>query len=279
MVFHFIEDIETRKSVANIAKAHAPYVMEFVGTFFLTLTIALVGGESLENFIVVGFLGAFAIGWMLAIMVYAGGRISGGHYNPAVTLSVFLSGQVSDLTIFKTLMYFGVQTFGALMGAFIAYGCTKQKGVQPNYDKHGTTDADGVAFTVEFFYTFALCFVVLNTAVAKSQIKDNSFFGFCIGTTVLVGALTCGALSGAVFNPAVATGLFISSAVVGGPKFDSWAIYYVAEFLASVFAAIVFAVLNSDDYFPEEQEGIKSSDGNATKNPLSSTDKSISSDT
>ncbi len=60
------------------------YVVEFIGTFFLVLTIGMVVIEPGA-----GALAPLAIGSALAVMVYAGGHISGGHYNPAVTLAVF----------------------------------------------------------------------------------------------------------------------------------------------------------------------------------------------
>ena len=246
MVLHLVEDAK-RRAFIRLTKRSAPYLMEFIGTFFLTLTVELCNGNAL-NGVSAGSLAPFAIGWMLSVLVYSGGRISGGHFNPAVTFSVLCSGQQSDMTVTKFVFYLIVQTLGGIAGAISGYGMNLKKNIQPGYINEGMTRADHVAFGAELCYTFALCFVVLNCAVSKTQIKDNSFFGFCIGTTVLVGAITVGDLSGGVFNPAVATGLFLSNAAAGGPKMDEWYIYYTAEFFAAFLAACVFCVTNGEEY-------------------------------
>ena len=112
----------------------------------------------------------------------------------------------------------------------------------------------GRAFLAEFLFTFALCWVVLNTATSKHN-QGNSFYGFAIGFTVLVGAIAAGHVSGGQFNPAVATGLFVTNAITGGEYQPHWFLYYTSECLAGVFAGYAFWVCNyTNEYMTEEEK-------------------------
>ncbi|UCC52148.1 MAG: aquaporin, partial [Anaerolineaceae bacterium] len=91
------------------------------------------------------------------------------------------------------------------------------------------------AFLAEFLFTFALVFVVLNVATAKAT-DGNSYFGWAIGFTVLVGAYAVGGISGGVFNPAVALGGSIMNMFAWS---NIW-LYLLAQLLAGVAAAYVF---------------------------------------
>jgi aquaporin Z len=82
----------------------------------------------------------------------------------------------------------------------------------------------GKALVVEFLFSFALCYVVLNVATSKDH-ADNSFYGLAIGFTVLVGAVAAGSISGAAFNSAVALG----ATVAGLLEWSSIWIYLVAN--------------------------------------------------
>ena len=89
------------------------YVTEFIGTFFLVFTIGMtVMGTKFSD----GVIPPIAIGSALMVMIYAGGHISGGHYNPAVTLGVFLRGKcpIADVPF-----YMAAQVLGALVAAFL----------------------------------------------------------------------------------------------------------------------------------------------------------------
>ena len=94
----------------------------------------------------------------------------------------------------------------------------------------------------EFIFTFALAYVVLNVATAKSN-AGNSFYGLAIGSTVMVGAFTVGPISGGAFNPAVATGC----AYLGLIPWGHYVAYVASELCAGALAAFVFKVLNPDD--------------------------------
>lgn len=198
------------------------YAYEFIGTFFLVLTIGMV---SIAPGVPDGFA-PIAIGTVLAIMIFAGGHVSGGHYNPAVSLAVFLRG--NNISSRDMILYWVVQIAGAIAAALVVM-FLKGGGGEP------ATIIVAPALLSEFLFTFALCFMVLNVATAKGT-EGNSYFGWAIGMTVLVGAYAVGPVSGGAFNPAVAVGITVMSMV-------SWAniwIYLVAQLLAGVVAAYVF---------------------------------------
>lgn len=203
-------------------------VIEAIGAFFLVLTVGMVVIEPGA-----GALAPLAIGSALMIMVYAGGHISGGHYNPAVTLGVFLRGKA---TASELGGYWVAQTFGALLAAF-AVGFLKSGVV------FSAVAFDvGPALLAEFLFTFALVFVVLNVATTRGTV-GNSYYGLAIGFTVMVGAFAVGNVSGAAFNPAVALGVVVMGIVQPG---FIW-VYLIAGLLGGAAAGLLFNALDLDD--------------------------------
>jgi aquaporin Z len=201
------------------------YLVEFIGTFFLVLTIGftVVGGGA-------GDMAPLAIGATLMVMIFAGGHISGAHFNPAVTLAVFLRGKcpVTDV-----VPYWVAQVVGAAAAAGVVIFVKGASAAPP-------LDPDVVkALIVEFLYTFALAYVVLNVATAKAT-AGNSFYGLAIGFTVLAGAYSVGGISGGAFNPAVAVGITIMKLVVPA---KIW-IYFVANLAAGACAAFAFKAVH-----------------------------------
>src|SRR4030095_13507384 len=175
-------------SIRQISTNMKKYVTEFIGTFFLVMGAALAGG-----------IGAAL---SLMIMVYAGGHISGAHYNPAVSLAVWLRGL---LTVAEMLSYWAFQIAGAIVAALVVWRIFEVEGA-------GTcaVPTDGIIKGVlaEVLGTFALAYVVLNVATAKGT-TGNFFYGTAIGGAVLAMATVIGKYSGGAFNPAVAIGLSI----------------------------------------------------------------------
>jgi aquaporin Z len=198
------------------------YITEFIGTFFLVLVVALTGNP-------------LAIGATLMVMIFAGGHISGAHYNPAVTLAVFMRGKVTSQ---DAIAYMVVQIIGAVIAALIAKWYTGDMGV-------ATMDLSGKVVKVfigEVIGTFALAYVVLNVATSKGT-TGNSFYGLAIGFTVFAMATAFGAVSGGAFNPAVATG----ATVVGAFALKNIWIYLIACFGGGFLAALVFNFINEED--------------------------------
>lgn len=203
-------------------------IVETIGTFFLVFTIGMSVGAAPNA----GPLAPIAIGAALMVMIFAGGHISGAHYNPAVSLAVFLRGRS---TLNEMLTYWVAQVIGAIIAALLVLVI---KGAPPA----GGAVNIGAALLVEFLFTFALAYVVLNVATARGT-NGNSFYGLAIGSTVMTGAFAVGAISGGAFNPAVAVGVTVMglSAVV-----NIW-IFLVANLLGGAAAGLLFRYLNPDD--------------------------------
>ena len=202
------------------------YIVEFIGTVFLVLTVGCTGiGAG------AGVIAPLAIGTALMVMVFAGGHISGGHYNPAVTLGVLIRGKVK---VADVVPYWIAQFIAAAVAALLTI-----KGLRAGVPVTAIAPHVGPALLAEFLFTFALVYVVLNSATAEGT-SGNSFYGLAIGMTVMTGAFAVGDISGGAFNPAVALGICILG-------ISSWAniwIYLVANFAAGVVAAVIFQLIN-----------------------------------
>ncbi len=205
------------------------YLTEFIGTMFLVLVVgvAAIGGAA-------GAMAPMAIGTTLMVMVYAGGHISGGHYNPAVTLAVLVRGKIN---LGGAITYWIAQIGGALAAWAIATFIFDVEGADTSAV---TSVAQGLG--AEILGTFALAYVVLNTATAKGT-NGNSFYGLAIGFTVMACAYTFGGFSGGAFNPAVAIGACLMKGFIWA---DLW-IYLVGCLAGGVLAALVFNMNNPDD--------------------------------
>ena len=202
------------------------YIAEFIGTFFLVLTIGCTGiGAS------AGVIAPLAIGAALMVMVFAGGHISGAHYNPAVTLGVLIRGKLKTADV---IPYWIAQCVAAAVAAIVVSKILRAGvAVTPIVPKLGP------ALLAEFLFTFALVYVVLNAATAEGT-SGNSFYGLAIGMTVMTGAFAVGDISGGAFNPAVAIGI----SILGISTWNNIWIYLVADFAAGAAAAIVFNLIN-----------------------------------
>ena len=207
------------------------YAVEFIGTFFLVLTIGMTviapGAEGLAP---------VAIGSALMVMIYAGGHVSGAHYNPAVTLAVFLRGRcpLKDVP-----GYMVSQVVGAAVAAMVV---GMLKGADAMSKVAASSPVVGSALLAEFLFTFALAWVVLNVATAKAT-AGNSNYGLAIGFTVLTGAFAVGSVSGGAFNPAVAVGITMMGLSATA---NIW-IFLVADFAGAAVAAFAFKAINPND--------------------------------
>lgn len=202
------------------------YATEAIGTFFLVLTIGCT--------VTVGpaTLAPLAIGSVLMVMIYAGGHVSGAHYNPAITVAIWLRGRCATSDVGP---YIAAQAAGAIAAAAVVRFLRPEIVVAPHELNIPR------ALVAEGLFTFALAYVILNVATAKAT-AGNSYYGMAIGFTVMAGALAVGDIS-AAFNPAVAIGI----TVLG---LTSWAhlwIYVVACFGGAALAAVVFKQINPQD--------------------------------
>ena len=204
------------------------YIAEFIGTFFLVLTVGCTVIPAAA-----GVIPALAIGTVLMVMIFAGGHISGGHFNPAVTFAIFIRGR---LELKDVVPYWLAQIAAGVIAAFVAMFLVGKSGTPMEI-----TNVPAV-FLAEFLFTFALAYVVLNCATAKGTL-DNSFYGLAIGFTVLAGIFAVGSISGGAFNPAVAIGAAVMKLV----HFQDIWIHIVAELGAGLIAGLIFKFLNPTD--------------------------------
>ena len=212
--------------------------VEFFGTFFFTFTIlccVLLSPNAVLTPIIIGIA--------LAVVVYAGGPISGGHYNPAVSLGIYLIGRMGSK---KTLLYIIFQIFGAsyaalmilLLSAFFDYAPPKEMAVGP-------------LMVAEIIFTTLLIYVVMFCAVSK-RVNGNNYFGLAIGTTVTVGIGAVGTICLTAFNPAVAIALLLTKVAV----FKTVILTIIANVIAAFIACGLFKLLNLDNVEKVEIVGI-----------------------
>jgi aquaporin Z len=218
----------THREKPHVHPVTRKLVVEFVGTFFLVFTV----GASVRSGT---SLAPLAIGSALMVMVYAGGHISGGHYNPAVTVAALVRGRIP---IGEAIGYWIAQLAAGLVAAVVVAAAVTSSHAQA-VAPQGHVMAS--ALIVELLFTFALAYVVLNVATSKDH-PDNSFYGLAIGFTVMVGAVAVGGISGGVFNPAVLLG-----GEVMGLFAWSTLIYLVPQLIAGAAAGLTFRTLNPDD--------------------------------
>ena len=195
-------------------------VVEFVGMFLFVFTVGMATNEAGA-----GALAPLAIGSILMVMVFAGGHVSGGHFNPAVSTAVFLRGRMAAN---EFAAYLVTQFVAAVIaGLVVRY----VGGSQVN----AVVASSGKMLVAEFIFTFALAWVVLHVATARGT-DGNSFYGLAIGFTVVAGAFAVGGISGGAFNPAIALGAMVT----GLFEWSNLWIYLIADFLGAAAAAYAF---------------------------------------
>jgi aquaporin Z len=199
------------------------YITEFVGTFLFVFSIALGVAHA-------GELAPLVIGAALMCAVYMGGHISGGHYNPAVTLAVYLRGRIEGP---EALLYAGFQLAGATLAALVATPLTQSLFVAAPASHAAMLPA----LVVEIVFTFGLCLVVLNVAT-DDEVRGNSHYGLAIGFTVAVAAFAGGPISGGAFNPAV--GLGPALVALGRASIGHVWLYVVGPIFGAILAAATF---------------------------------------
>ena len=208
------------------------YAVEAIGTFFLVFTVGASVGSASP-------FAPLAIGAVLMVMIYAGGHLSGGHYNPAVTLAVLVRRRIG---LRDAVAYWVVQFGAGLLAAAVVRTIVDPARKPTTAAMMLSGHILVAAFVVELLFTFALCYVVLNVATSKHH-PDNSFYGLAIGFTVVAGAFAVGAISGGAFNPAVSLG----AAVMGLFAWPTLWVYVLAQVVAGIAAGVSFLSLNPDD--------------------------------
>jgi len=235
---------------------------ELCGTFFLALTVALgiMGGSPLL---------ALGIASALMVMVYSLGSCSGANFNPAVSTAMLVFGKLgnkdnSAVVVWAT--YCAAQIIGGLWGVWLAIFITTSHKCDAlglpslltyrNDAPKGGPFPDAISVCgAEFFFTFMLVLVFLNTAVVNAP---NSYFGISIGFVMVAAFASVGSISGAMLNPAVTIGLSISvwlwdvdgaetAAGIGQGKNFWFLLYVVVQVAAGAVAALITQFLQDND--------------------------------
>jgi aquaporin Z len=202
--------------------------VEFIGMFLFIFTVGMATEAANRSGAI---LAPFAIGSVLMVLVFAGGHVSGGHYNPAVSTAVFIRGKIKA---HEYAAYVLTQFVAAALGGLLVNAIGGKQTA-------GATASTGKMLVVEFLFTFALAYVVLNVATAKGT-EGNSFYGLAIGFVVVVGAISVGWVSGGAFNPAIALG----ATVIGAFQWAHIWIYLLADFLGGAAAAGAFLYIQGE---------------------------------
>jgi aquaporin Z len=210
---------------------------EFFGTFWLTFggCGAAVLSAAFPQ-LGIGFLGvAFAFGLTVLTMAYAVGHISGGHFNPAVTLGLWSAGRCANKHV---LPYISAQVIGAVAGAAILYLVASGKtGWQPNgFASNGYGELSpnkfglGAAFLTELLTTFFFLFIIIGTT---SKGAATGFAGIPIGFALVLIHLISIPVTNTSVNPARSTG---PALFAGGAYFAQLWLFWVAPILGAMLA-------------------------------------------
>ncbi len=207
------------------------YLVEGIGTFFLVLTVVL----TLNNG--TGLLAPLAIGAALMVMTYAGGAVSGSHFNPAVSLAMLMGGRL-DKNEFP--YYVLAQVLGgfvaALIGVFLL-GC----GNAGSTNIQMRVNDPICALIAEFLGSFLLVYVYLTVMDTRSG-AANSSNGLALGFALITVSYSLGSISGGAFNPAVGIGSIAAGMAAWS---DIW-IYLVGPLLGGAAAATTFQVVTGE---------------------------------
>jgi aquaporin TIP len=227
-------------------------VAEFVGAFTLIFIGAgsIVASEQIHDPSLIGV--AIAHGVAIAVMVSSLGHISGGHFNPAVTLGFLITRRIAPAL---GLVYWLFQLAGAALAALLVRELLPGAATAPSHIGvpaigHGVDS--GAAFGLEAIMTFFLVWVVFATAVDPRG-TFKSIAGLAIGLTITIDILFGGPFTGAAMNPARAFG----PQLVGNHWTDGW-VWYAGPALGGLVAAALYELLYLRPLRPEPVGSVES---------------------
>ena len=238
----------------NITKK---FIAELIGTFFLVFfgtgsaVVTLLIDDGVNHGAAgIGLLGglgdwlAIGLAFGLTVMacIYLFGKISGAHLNPAVTIGLLVSKNIS---LIDSVYYIVAQAIGAVLGSLLLFVCLGAPAV--TIGGLGAT-APGLsvgymqAMIAECIGTFFLMLVVMGVAVDKKA--DPGVAGISIGMTVAAVIIVLGAFTGASINPARTFGPYLMDTLLGGSNlWGFFPIYLVGPIVGAILAALVYGYL------------------------------------
>ena len=211
------------------------YLSEFIGTFALVFagTGAIVVNSQTG---VLGNLGiALVFGFIVTVMIYAIGHVSGAHINPAVTIALFIGKKFDKKQVLPYIIsqLLGA-TFASLLVLTIIGGDSFVGATLPRAGNFMQS------FYLEIALTFFLMFVIIGSSTDKLAYKQ--FAGLAIGITVGLDALFGGPISGASMNPARSFG----PALISGNFSFQW-VYWSAPIIGAILAVMAYKLIESGD--------------------------------
>lgn len=216
----------------------AAYLAELIGTFLLVFFITSVivlfvatGSQAQfgSDFAVVGLAQGFALFGVIVMF----GVVSGGHFNPAVTLAAAVLRRINPI---DAAIYMLAQLSGAVLGALLTKGLLLDEGRATHYGAaqvSGLLSGNFAGSVIEAVGTFCLVLVILAAVYSKKSVKD--WAPLAIGTTLAFLIMVGGPLDGGSFNPA----RWFGPALVGNTWGGVWP-YLVGPIVGSLLAAAVF---------------------------------------
>jgi aquaporin Z len=218
------------------------YVAEFVGTFFLVLSVGL-------NVLPKNDLAALSIASTLMCFIYALGDVSGAHFNPAVSVAVLISGR-NKIEPAQCAIYIVVQLLGGIAAGLLYYAVYGETFPLGPGLGHGW----GAVGAAEITFTALLCYVVLCVATLKDGQGHKDVFGLAIGMCVTVGGFAIGGVSGGNLNPAVSVGIDTSHAIAAHGAWKNCLGYIVFQIIGGALAAGLFFITHN-----KKEYGVQSS--------------------
>ena len=202
---------------------------------FFIMTIRL--SVALSDFAV------FAIGTVLMVIIYQFGWISGGHFNPAVSIAIIVRGNVDSFPArdyVQWIMYIVSQLLGAMIGGIFGnvIGGNEVCLAGPYVDEDSYNLGQG--FLGEFFFTLLLTYVVLHTGTHQG---GNQFYGLAIGFSLFIAANCIGSITGCAINPAVWFGLNMAGLICDSDdtnRFDQIWLYWGSQIVAACLSGVLF---------------------------------------
>lgn len=237
-----------------MASLSKKFLAELIGTFFLVfvgtgsvVADTLISQTVNPKLVGIGMVGGFAewfgvslaFGITVIIFIYAVGKISGAHFNPAVTLGLLSTGNISGK---DSVVYIIAQLIGAVIGSICVYFCFGP--ASATVAALGATyPASNISFIqaviAELIGTFLLVFVVMGVAVDKKA--EPGFAGVAIGLTVAAAIFVLGPITGGSINPARTFGPYLIDSLVGGGNLWNYLlIYIIGPIVGGILGALTY---------------------------------------
>jgi len=233
----------------------AAYIAELIGTLFLVFVIGCVvslylstgtASQTGSDFAVIALAQAF----VLFLLIIAFGQVSGGHFNPVVTMAAAIMKRIDPI---DAVVYILAQLSGAVLGALLVKGILLDEGAATNYGAASISPLLGSAFAgavVEALGTFLL--VLAICAVAMNPRARQEWAPWAIGTTLGFAVMIFGPLTGASFNPA----RWFGPALIGdafGDFADVWP-YILGPIVGAAVAVLVYRFVIAGPQYAEGAE-------------------------